>query len=150
MNENTHNHMFLHKHQHLIDNKTISHDNRELLRVLLTSEVYFIPYSFDGEWDYMYSAGKVDFVKMLLKDDWTFDVGAAHLDDDVYIFSIKFSSTKYIKDYCFKPYVDHINETFNKLEIYIPFTDMRQLLHKVSDPCEKLKSFLKNNMHFKC
>ncbi|MEB9892791.1 hypothetical protein P4K96_04175 [Bacillus cereus] len=79
--------MYLNKYQHLLDeNNSLTEHQREVLRVILTSDSYFIPFAFDGDWDYVYTEGKVNLVAKMLEGNWCTELLASHLEDDIYIY----------------------------------------------------------------
>ena len=120
-------------YQHLIDNNSdLSEQQRELLRVFLKSDVYFVPCSF-GDWNHMHIVEKVDLVKKLLDGQWTFDHFATSLDDDIYYIEITFQELKRKKEFFNKNEIRENEQlkTFKILEIYIPYCDYLSIYRNV-------------------
>lgn len=122
--------MYLNKYQHLIDeNELLNHMQREILRIILTSEVFFIPFSINGDWDYVYTVGKVSLVQKLLDGNWFYDIMSSNLEDDVYMIEISFEDSRPITGFCCKYNNDQRDEA-QGIEIYVPYSDFIKIYKK--------------------
>ncbi|WP_315069268.1 hypothetical protein [uncultured Clostridium sp.] len=113
-------------YQHLIDgNSDLETDKREMLRVLLKSEMHFVPFSF-GDWnDGLHVIEKLELVNLLLDGRWQDQYCTSYLDEDIYFIALRFDEYRNKKEFL-SEYIEKNDEdydTFRKLEIYIPYSD---------------------------
>lgn len=125
---NIYHEMFVNKYQHLVDeNKYLFQNQREILRILLTSDSFFIPFAFDGDWEYVYSLGKVSLVAKLLKGNWNPEILGARMEDDVYILEIQFEEPFLINEFGVERFLNDASKKARGIEIYLPYHDYVRL-----------------------
>lgn len=136
---------------HLIESEqnNLSNEQKELLRILLLSKNYFLPYTLDGNWDFADSikvADNVELVKaLLISDEWYFDVSGCSLDDVVYMLEIYLNNNE-LKNKVLAPYRKHKGHYLkknikSKIELYLSYDDILAIYRK-----ELCKSKLWNNL----
>ncbi|GBF34630.1 hypothetical protein DCCM_3750 [Desulfocucumis palustris] len=122
--------MYLNKYQHLVDeNEYLSNIQKEIIRIILASEVFFVPFAFDGDWDYVYTEGKVVLVSKLLDGKWDVNIMQSVMEDDIYIIEISFQDRRLIADFCCK-YCDDQRSMAEGIEIYVPYSDYLKIYKK--------------------
>ncbi len=116
--------MHLNKYQHLVDeNIHLSDKQKEVLRILLTSDSFFLPFSFDGDWDYIYSKGKVVLVSKLLLGDWNYALIGTQLEDEIYALVITFHKKRLLKEFCDDIFKNELRRRASEIEIYLSYHD---------------------------
>ncbi|OBZ15866.1 hypothetical protein A8L34_27865 [Bacillus sp. FJAT-27264] len=108
------------------DNPNISLSQKTIIRTLLTGP-YFVPFSYEGEWDYTYSNSKIKLVELLLDGRWGFDLSAAFAEDDIYILIISFDRPVTIEKCSKNRYISDQREEAKAIEIYLPYSCLLQL-----------------------
>lgn len=132
------------KHQHIIDNNScLNKEQYEILRVLLKSEVHFMPFSFGNLAEGIYVIEKLKLVKLLLDGKWNWNYCNSYLDEDVYFIRIELEENHNKKDF-FHEYVVK-NDTFRKLEIYITYSDLVNVYKKAVNG--KKSKFWESNLN---
>lgn len=122
------------KYQHLIDsNSELEEEQRELLRVLLKSELHFIPFSF-GDWNNgLHVIEKLNLVTKLINEKWSESYSYSYLDEDIYFITIKFENYQNKNDFLIENIEnkDKDLDTFKSLEIYIAYSDYLNIYNNV-------------------
>lgn len=116
------------------DSNDLSFIQKKLLRIFLTGENFFIPYTLDGNWhfaDSMKVIDKVELVEALLGGNWYFDISLCTLDDDVYMVVIYLNDTE-TKNKILDPYKrfkDHYlkDNIKSNIEVYVPYSYMLKI-----------------------
>ncbi|MEC3226108.1 hypothetical protein P9027_29765 [Bacillus thuringiensis] len=111
----------------LQENKCLSEKQKKVLTVLLESDMYFISYCFDQDWDLMYSECKTILVQNLFDGNWKMGWMEAYCEDHIYAIQFMLEESKRIRD--FAPYVltNHIDESYISIEVYISPTGFAEI-----------------------
>ncbi|MGA4465927.1 hypothetical protein ACPA2L_25305 [Bacillus bombysepticus] len=111
----------------LQENKCLSEVQKRVLTVLLDSDMYFISYSFNQDWDLMYSECKTILVQNLFDGAWEMEWMETYCEDYIYAIQFMFKEAKRIQD--FAPYVltNHIDEDYRNIEVYISPTEYAEI-----------------------
>lgn len=134
---NIYHEMFLNKYQHLVDeNNYLSKKQKEILRILLTSDSFFIPFAFDGDWEYVYTEGKVRLVAKLLKGNWNSELLRARMEDEVYILHVKFSEPFLFNEFGVNRFLHDVSKEARGIEIYLPYHDYVRFYKNSLNPGE--------------
>ncbi|MEK5358008.1 hypothetical protein [Paenibacillus sp. FSL L8-0709] len=113
--------------QHLADeNPNISASQQTVICTLLTGP-YFVPFSYEGEWDYIYSKTKIKLVELMIDGRWEFDLSAAFLEDDIYILTITFDRLFTIERFSKNRYINDHRKEAKAIEIYLSYSSLLQL-----------------------
>lgn len=116
----------------------LSKKQYSLLKIFLESENYFFPFSFNSNWDYMYTIDKVKLVKILSEGFWQADYGETYIDDDIKFILISFKE-EIRKSQLIENIIENKDDDlnfFDKLEIYIPYPDYLKIFKEV-EMCEQ-------------
>lgn len=100
---------------------------KKVLTVLLDSDMYFISYCFNKDWDLMYSESKTILVQNLFDGAWDMSWMETYCEDHIYAIQFMFKESKRIQD--FAPYVltNHIDESYRSIEVYISPTEYKEI-----------------------
>lgn len=110
--------------QHLAENDKLSSIQKTIVRMLLAGP-YFVQFAYEGQWDFIYSKAKIEIVNVLLENQWTFQLGAAYLEDDVYMLEISFNTP--INIFSKNRYKDDEREKAYSFEIYLTYSSFLEL-----------------------
>ncbi len=113
----------------------LSTEQKKLLKCLLSSGIYFIPFTIDGNWDYA-DRIRVLFINELLetleKDNgWSIEIGVCNLDFPVYMLDI-YLLNDVIKKEILKPYrkfQDHYlkEDIKTHITLYLRYKDILKI-----------------------
>ncbi len=115
--------------------KQLNKEKYSILQVLLESENFFLPFSFDLDKKHVYGINKTSLVKILAGTDWRVDYGVTFISEkEVYtiqiIFKEKMNKKTFIEHYQLSP-TDEESNRCRKLEFYILYADFLRIYKEV-------------------
>ncbi|PFZ33861.1 hypothetical protein COL77_30550 [Bacillus wiedmannii] len=108
-------------------NSYLSKTQKKVLNVLLDSNMYFLSYCFDENWDLMYSDSKTYFVQKLFDGLWDMSWMETHCEDHIYAIQFIYKDLKKIQDFAFHVLTDHVEEKYKKIEVYVSLTEFEEI-----------------------
>ncbi|PGR00759.1 hypothetical protein [Bacillus cereus] len=115
----------------LQENKCLSEVQKKVLTVLLDSDMYFISYCFNEDWDLMYSESKTILVQNLFDGAWDMSWMETYCEDPIYAIQFMFKESKRIQDFASYVLTNHIDESYRIIEVYISpteFTEIKKII----------------------
>ncbi|PFZ33863.1 hypothetical protein COL77_30560 [Bacillus wiedmannii] len=115
----------------LQENKCLSEVQKKVLTVLLDSDMYFISYCFNEDWDLMYSEPKTILVQNLFDGAWDMSWMKTYCEDHIYAIQFMFKESKRIQDFASYVLTNHIDESYRSIEVYISpteFTEIKKII----------------------
>ncbi|PFX44591.1 hypothetical protein COL32_12110 [Bacillus pseudomycoides] len=111
----------------LKENSCLSEKQKRALTVLLDSDMYFLSYCFDEDWDLMYSDSKTYFIQKLFDGLWEMSWMQTTCEDHIYAIQFIYKDFKKIQDFAFHVLTDHVEGEYKKIEVYISPTEFEEI-----------------------